>query len=338
MINVGVVGLGHVASHHIAAVEASADFRLVAACDPNPEALNALDPEIRAVSDVERLLALSEVDLVVVASPNKLHVEHGIKVIEAGKWLVMEKPVAPTRGEFDRLSDVLAQSDARCSVALHAAFGVEVDWYCEQKERGALGGSVVSIKSQFYDPYVTDGELERRAVSLSGSWMDSGINALSVIHRVLDVEELELVDSRMTRVAAVPCTEVQGTVEYRYRSAGGSGTGWIDTNWTIGRDKKMTSLLSAEPATGVVLDHSEQCVLLRKGGPAQVLFRCENGRPRLTNHYVGMFRDVASQMAEGRDNFELCRMMHDHLYAAAEWPSDVPASARNRSARDQKIV
>jgi D-galactose 1-dehydrogenase len=322
MINVGLVGLGHVASHHMAAIEASTAFRLVAACDPNPDTLRMLDPALRAVSSIDSLVALPEVDLVVVASPNELHVEHGIKVIEAGKWLVMEKPAAPTRAQFQRLADALAHSSGRCSVALHAAFGLEVDWFCEQREQGAFDDLVISsLKAQFYDPYFTNGQLEHRARSLGGSWMDSGINALSVIHRVLRADKLELVDSRMTRVGAVPCTEVQGTVEFEYSSGGAIGAGSIDTNWTIGRDKKMTSLLSAEPATGVVLDHSEQCVLLRKGGAAQVLFSCENGKPRLTNHYVGVFRDVAGQMAEGRDNFELCRMMHDHLYAAAEWPS-----------------
>jgi D-galactose 1-dehydrogenase len=320
MINVGVVGLGHVASHHIAAIEESRSFRLVAACDPNPDALRFSSPAVRAVSDIDALLAFPDVDAVIVASPNRFHVEHGIKVIEAGKWLVMEKPVAPTRDEFERLAEARALKGARCSVALHAAFGVEVDWFCQQREQGALDDFVISsLGAQFYDPYFTNGELERRALSLSGSWMDSGINALSVVDRVLGAEKLALVDSRMTRVAAVPCTEVQGTVDFEYRTGETIGTGWIDTNWTLGRNKKVTTLTAIGPWRRVVLDHSEQRVVLREGHGQRELFRCDNGKPRLTNHYIGVFRDLADQMARESDNFESCKVMHDHLYAAAEW-------------------
>ena len=319
MINVGVVGLGHVASHHIAAIEESRSFRLAAACDPNPDALRSLDPAVRAVSDIEALLAMSDVDVVVVASPNRLHLEHGIAVIEAGKWLVMEKPVAPTRAQFDTLSNALERRGGHCSVALHAAFGVEVDWFCQQREAGALAGfTISSMDAQFYDPYFVAGELEHRALSLSGSWMDSGINALSVMQRIAGLDGLELVDSRMTRVGCVPCTEVQGTVDLRYRTAGGMRAASIDTNWTIGRNKKMTSLTSTEPSRSIVLDHSEQSVVRRENGDEKVLFRCDNGKPRLTNHYIGVFRDLAEQVSRGKDNFDSCRKMHDILYTAEE--------------------
>ena len=320
MIRVGIVGLGHVAAHQIEALECCEDLQLVAGCDTNAEALNCLPDEAARYGKLGQLLEDRSVDAVVVASPNRLHVEHSKQVMAAGKWLVLEKPIAVSRNEAEALARFRSESQARCTVALHAAFGFEVEWMCDQLDTGKFDrDAIVRISSGFYDPYIVDGRVLDHARSLSGSWLDSGINALSVIDRVLDGKALSITDSRMTRIAASGCSEVQGSVEYRFARQSGYGCGVIDTNWTIGRNRKVTSLHLQDNTTTIVIDHSAQCVALHAGKDATELFRCDDGRDRLTNHYIGVFNDLAMQMREGRDNFDRSVALHDIVYAAEEW-------------------
>ena len=65
-----------------------------------------------------------------------------------------------------------------------------------------------------------------------------------------------------------------------------------------------------------MLDHSAQQVLLCSSDEEQTLFSCDNGNPRLTNHYIGVFRDVAAQIDAGQDNFDYCRDLHRIVFEA----------------------
>ncbi len=317
MHRLGIVGLGHVAAHQVAALAHGEALELVAVCDPDGERLAVLGEDRKTYTDIADMLSESDLDVVMVATPNHLHVQHGIQVLEAGKWLVMEKPLAETQAGFDAVARARERCGGHCTIALHAAFGQEVEWFCRSGTRQELGAAEIdSFTGQFYDPYFENGRLQARALSLGGAWMDSGINALSVIARMLPLERLVVRDSRMTRVANVDCTEVQGTVDFEVRNGDFVGSGRIDTNWTLGRDMKVTTVRPRGSDRRIILDHSAQQVRVRSPEGEEVVFACGNGLPRLTNHYIGVFGNVARQLEVGQDNFELARALHGLLYEA----------------------
>lgn len=318
MYTVAIVGLGHVAEHQISAIQHCKDVELIAGCDSDPARFSILDQSVATYTDIDRLLETRSLDVVIIASPNRLHVDHGIKVMESGKWLLMEKPLAETASEFSRFDGVRQALGSRCSVALHAAHGKEVEWFCEHESSPIrMVGPLVGFDARFYDPYFRDGEVLRQALSLGGSWIDSGINALSVIERLIDTDLLKVTDSRMTRIASVQCTEVQGTVDFEWESSGEFGFGSIDTNWTLGRNSKSTICRFAGDESSYRLDHSEQRVTQQRGNRTTELYANSNGLPRLTNHYIGVFRDLVSQLEEGTDNFSSGAALHRHLHGAA---------------------
>jgi D-galactose 1-dehydrogenase len=319
MINVGIVGLGHVASHQMAAIAHSNRFRLTAGCDLDQERLVLLDSGVARYTDFDAMLSHSPLDVVVVASPNRLHVEHALRALEAGKRVLIEKPIAEDRAGFERLDQARLLGPGRCSLALHAAFGPEIEWFCAEIEAGHLDlGRLNSFACRFYDPYFEGGRRVDHAASLGGAWIDSGINALSVIGRLIPPEALSIEDSRMTRVNGSGCTEVQGTVDFRFARNGATGVGSIDTNWTLGRDRKLTRLLVDDGAREFTLDHSAQSVVLRRADGDRQLFECGNALPRLTNHYIGVFADLARQIDADHDNFDYGRALHELFYSAAE--------------------
>jgi len=120
----------------------------------------------------------------------------------------------------------------------------------------------------------------------------------------------------MKRVDGPDCSEVQGSVEFEFSRVQGRGEGLIKTSWTTGRDKKRTTLGFNGGDRRVVLDHSAQRVVLHENGQDQLIFSCDNSLPRLTNHYVDAFKDLAEQMRAGKDNFSHGRKLHKLLYQA----------------------
>jgi len=315
LFNVGIVGLGHVAAHQIAAINSSRDFRLTAGCDPDATRHAVLGRAVNAYTDFEDLLKQPDIDVVVIASPNRLHIAHGIQVMAAGKWLFMEKPLAETEEEFDEFDRARKEYSAQCTFALHAAFGQELEWYCKTNDDL---DDIRSIEAEFLDPYIVGGQLEQRAASLGGSWLDSGINALSVICRLISPDDLVIRDSRLKRIDGLACAEVQGSVEFEFSRPQGPGKGSIKTSWTAGRDKKRTILGFNGGDRKILLDHSAQRVVLHDQGQDQLLYSCDNMLPRLTNHYVEAFKDLAAQMQAGKDNFSYGKKLHQFLYRVEE--------------------
>ncbi|MGI9262794.1 MAG: Gfo/Idh/MocA family protein, partial [Woeseiaceae bacterium] len=320
----GIVGLGHVATHQIDALLCSEDFVLVAACDHDATARASLAATVDAYEQLDDMLERSDLDVVIVATPNRLHVEHGVSVMEAGKRLIIEKPVAETQADFNVLADTKQRLSAHCTVALHAAFGVEVEWFINELANGTYDDfEFESFHCQFYDPYVLNGQLQPGASSLGGSWIDSGINALSVICKLLVTQGLTMSNSSMNRSSDLACLEVQGAVDFTVSDSGSKffRSGTIETDWTTGQNRKVTTLAIAGGSRKVVLDHSKQAVVMVEGDDEETVFECDNDLPRLTNHYIGVFKDLAEQIRDRKDNLDYCREMHKLLYQAESWNS-----------------
>ncbi|MGA1836461.1 Gfo/Idh/MocA family oxidoreductase [Herbiconiux sp. 11R-BC] len=96
MIRVGLVGCGWWAAHaHVPAIEAHPDAALVAASDPDPARLAAVtagSPNVRGFSTVEEMLSVSDLDVLVVASPAAFHVGVARAGLLSEVNVLVEKP------------------------------------------------------------------------------------------------------------------------------------------------------------------------------------------------------------------------------------------------------
>jgi len=96
-LRLALVGCGRIAQSHIAALKQHADrAEWVAVCDNQPELLaKAVDATGAAgFASLDALLEGSDADLVVLATPSGLHPRQAIKVAQAGRHVLSEKPMA----------------------------------------------------------------------------------------------------------------------------------------------------------------------------------------------------------------------------------------------------
>lgn len=113
-----IIGVGgYIAPRHLKAIK-DVGGKLVAACDQK-DSVGQLDSHSYNVEfftdekDFADFLKTSGVDVLIVCSPNHLHVTHAIMGLEAGADVICEKPLALTESELSRL-EVAEKKHGKC--------------------------------------------------------------------------------------------------------------------------------------------------------------------------------------------------------------------------------
>jgi predicted dehydrogenase len=140
-----LVGAGFIADAHSAAIAASARAELVGIVDTDAGRAAAFARSqggIRQVGDLTAALAWPEVDAVIVCTPNDTHARIGALVAEAGKHLLIEKPLATTVADARLLAEKFAEA-GRVLVAAHTHRHYDYGRAVKQTiESGAIGQPV----------------------------------------------------------------------------------------------------------------------------------------------------------------------------------------------------
>jgi len=138
---VGIVGCGAVARHHVPALRAARGTRLAAAFDVDDSAAAATGaPVAGSLAEL-----IESVDLVAVCTPPDRHADVAVTALEAGRGVLVEKPLATTPADADR---IVAAADG-----LLAATGFQLR--CHRK----LPARAREISGIWGGPYASSGEL-----------------------------------------------------------------------------------------------------------------------------------------------------------------------------------
>ncbi|WP_405369285.1 MULTISPECIES: Gfo/Idh/MocA family protein [unclassified Nonlabens] len=103
MLKAGVLGAGHLGKIHLKLLQQSERYDLVGFYDANPEHAAQIEADLgyKYFSDIDELIAAC--DMIDVVTPTSYHHQSGVKVLEAGKHLFIEKPITVTVEEANEL-------------------------------------------------------------------------------------------------------------------------------------------------------------------------------------------------------------------------------------------
>jgi len=120
-IPVAVVGVGHLGRHHLRLAATLPGWRCVGAFDPDRARLEALCGEhgVAPLDDLERAIELSAA--AVVAAPTVAHAEIVERFLAAGRHVLVEKPIATSVAEGERMVAAAARHGAVLGVG-HVEF------------------------------------------------------------------------------------------------------------------------------------------------------------------------------------------------------------------------
>ena len=110
-LRIGLIGAGRIAqAAHLPALEQTPELRLTMVADPSASQAEAVAARYGArwTTDTPSLLE-ADLDAVIVCVPDRLHAALGSMALEAGRHVLMEKPLAPTVQESEALAALAAE-------------------------------------------------------------------------------------------------------------------------------------------------------------------------------------------------------------------------------------
>lgn len=181
MIGIGIIGAGHFGAVHARAMAEVDGVQLVASCREDRAAAGQFVGEHggSAYSDWRQLLADPAVGAVVIATPHHLHEEIAIGAAEAGKHILLEKPMAPTTRACDAINDAVAKAGVRLMVGHVMHFALPCIKAKEILDSGVIGKPVLG-SSWMIKLWMESNRREwhKDTASGGGMLMTAGIHAL----------------------------------------------------------------------------------------------------------------------------------------------------------------
>ena len=150
MVGIGVIGFGYWGPNLVRNVASLQGADLQVVCDQAPERLQQvakLYPSVDLTDSVSDVLSRRDVDAVILATPADTHFELGKKVLQSGRSVFIEKPLARSTAECEELIELAAQKNLVLMVGHTFEYNAAVEYVDDLIARRELG-QVYYIHSQ----------------------------------------------------------------------------------------------------------------------------------------------------------------------------------------------
>ena len=119
----GIIGCGMIAGFHAKAIQA-AGGKLVACYDRVPQAAQriATEYDCKSYDDFKAFLADPAVEIVTIGTPSGAHIEATLAAAEAGKHIIVEKPLEITLERCDQMIAACEKANVKLSTVFHSRF------------------------------------------------------------------------------------------------------------------------------------------------------------------------------------------------------------------------
>ena len=180
-MNVGIIGAGFIGELHGEAVRQIPGVNILGVCRTNKNELEkfALKFQAKAYQDYKSLLAEKDIDIVVIATPHHLHTDIAVEAAQAGKHIMLEKPMALTLKECDKIIDAAAKAKVKLNVGFCHRFAKAHQKAKEIIDSGEIGSLVYGIATMakfWMEGNRRPWHLDRKTGG--GMWLTAGIHCL----------------------------------------------------------------------------------------------------------------------------------------------------------------
>lgn len=150
-VRIGVVGSGFMGRTHVDAAHKLPSAEPTAVTGGRRAESLARDYRLQAEPSLESLLARDDIDAVVIATPHWLHCEQTLAAARAGKHVLVEKPMATSLEDCDRMREACDRRGLVLSVGYHQRFRETNARAGELIRSGAIGAVRCIQMSALFD-------------------------------------------------------------------------------------------------------------------------------------------------------------------------------------------
>ena len=142
MIGIGIIGYGYWGPNLVRNLNQADGARVVAVCDQSPKrraSVEAHYPAVKTYASAAEMIADPKVDAVAVATPVSSHFELAMMALEAGKHVLVEKPITTTSEQAEKLIEEAAKRKLTLMVDHTFVYTSTVRKIKELVDQGSLG-------------------------------------------------------------------------------------------------------------------------------------------------------------------------------------------------------
>ncbi len=184
--NVGIIGYGGMAHHHVERVSSYEKVNFYGVYDVDPKRCEKAASEgMKVYSSTEELLSDENIHIVLVATPNDVHKELCIAAMRAGKHVVCEKPVTLSSEELIEIIKVRDETGMQFTINQNRRCDVDFNLMKDKIESDIIG-----------EPYIVESRVEgsrgmptgwRTIKSMGGGMMlDWGVHLIDQLLYMFD--------------------------------------------------------------------------------------------------------------------------------------------------------
>ncbi len=256
----GIIGYGFMGHVHGDTLRRRADTELVAVCDNDPEKIADVPEGVDVYDTMDELLKVAEIEAVIIAVSNHVHLEAVTKSAEAGKHIICEKPAALSVKEYDEMIAVVEKSGVKFTVHQQRRWDMDFRIAREVYNNQAVG-KMYTIQSGLYGFNGNMHDWHAYKKYGGGMLYDWGVHLID--------QMLWMVDSKIKTVYADIRTVINEEVDDYFKillkfENGVTGEielgtyfltdrdKWFERHWFIGGDKGSMYLDGFDPEGKIV--------------------------------------------------------------------------------------
>ncbi|MEK3910910.1 Gfo/Idh/MocA family protein [Paenibacillus sp. FSL H7-0331] len=330
MIHFAIVGCGHIAQKHAESIQFIQDAHLHAVCDTNRITLDDFIVKTGAIgyTDYSEMLDDPKINVVNICTPSGLHERLAVQAANAGKHIIVEKPVALTLAAVDRIEEACLRNGVKCAVVHPNRFRpaiVELKKMIDQGRFGTISHVNATVRWNRNQAYYDQADWRGTKAMDGGVLMNQAIHNLDLLLWLMGpVKRVHAITS--TRLRAIEAEDVAAAILEFENGA----VGVIEAASTIYPKNYEESIsIFGETGTAViggptaswikhwVFEHSlpsenEQLIQIIEADPYGI-----PGHQRIIRDMVRAIRDDREPLVTLRDGRNALKLVLD-IYAAAE--------------------
>lgn len=141
-----LIGCGRISTNHVKAA-VNNKLEMIAVCDVMPEHMESVlakhdlqkDTTIKRYTDYKRMIEENQLDLISIATESGLHGEIALYCIEKGVHVIIEKPMAMSLEEADRIISLSEEKGVKVAACHQNRFNIAVQKMRQALEMGRFG-------------------------------------------------------------------------------------------------------------------------------------------------------------------------------------------------------
>ncbi|OLB67703.1 hypothetical protein AUI06_12700 [archaeon 13_2_20CM_2_52_21] len=248
-VAVGVIGTGFWGENQVRVFRQSPMADLVAICDTNEKRAKEIGTKygIPWYSDLGKFLRVPKLEAVTVCTPTQTHMNVGLVAIEAGKSLLVEKPMTGDEQAADRLVKSARRAGVKLLVGFIERFNPGVRAVKKMLKQRVVGDVIIASGRRVARWPIRIGDV--------GVVKDTAIHDIDAMRYLLEEE----VSAVFAQTGSLRKHSYEDYAEIMLRFKEGT-TGFIDANWLTPR-KVRTLIITGSEAT-IDLDYITQEITL----------------------------------------------------------------------------